>query len=162
MNRPYNTELYLRKFEEIIKRFPNISIGTDVIIGFPSEKDYDFIETLKIIEDLSFSYLHVFPYSRRPFTKASKMSEQVHEQIKKERVSILNELASRKRNKYLKNFIGKIVEVIVESRKNNLFSGTSDNYIKCFFKDSKLQKGDLAKIIINNIDKNQAFGKLVN
>ncbi|MDI6714459.1 MAG: tRNA (N(6)-L-threonylcarbamoyladenosine(37)-C(2))-methylthiotransferase MtaB [Thermodesulfovibrio sp.] len=162
MNRPYNTELYLRKFEEIIKRFPNISIGTDVIIGFPSEKDYDFIETLKIIEDLSFSYLHVFPYSRRPFTKASKMSEQVHEQIKKERVSILNELASRKRNKYLKNFIGKIVEVIVESRKNNLFSGTSDNYIKCFFEDSKLQKGDLAKIIINNIDKNQAFGKLVN
>lgn len=62
----------------------------------------------------------------------------------------------------MKKFLGKIVEVIVESRKNNLNSGTSDNYIKCFFEDSKLQKGDLAKIIINKIDKTQAFGKLVN
>jgi threonylcarbamoyladenosine tRNA methylthiotransferase MtaB len=162
MNRPYNINQYVRKFEEIIKKFPNISIGTDVIVGFPSENEHDFRETLKIIEDLSFSYLHVFPYSRRPFTKASKIGEQVNEKIKKERINILNELSNRKRSEYLKKFLGKIVEVIVESRKNNLNSGTSDNYIKCFFEDSKLQKGDLAKIIINKIDKTQAFGKLVN
>jgi len=162
MNRPYNTKLYLKKFEEIIKRFPEISIGTDIIIGFPSEKEYDFIETIKVIEDLSFSYLHVFPYSKRPFTEAAKMSEQVPDKIKKERVDILNELSIRKRSDYLKRFIGKIVEVVVENKRNNLNSGTSDNYIKCFFEDSKLHKGDLARIIINNIDKNHAFGKLDN
>ncbi|MGB9678315.1 MAG: MiaB/RimO family radical SAM methylthiotransferase, partial [Candidatus Ratteibacteria bacterium] len=77
MNRPYDSTQFCGIIEKILKKYPKLSIGTDIIVGFPSETEEDFKKTLELIEKTEFSYLHVFSYSKRPFTKASTMCEDI-------------------------------------------------------------------------------------
>ena len=84
MNRKYNTKYFIDKINQIRSIKPNISITTDVIVGFPGETEEDFNETYNFIKQVNFSKIHVFPYSKRDGTKASKMSNHVKESVKKE------------------------------------------------------------------------------
>ncbi|WP_353684776.1 tRNA (N(6)-L-threonylcarbamoyladenosine(37)-C(2))-methylthiotransferase MtaB [Thermodesulfovibrio sp. 3907-1M] len=162
MNRPYNSIQFLRVIEKILKLYPDIAIGTDVIVGFPAETEEDFKKTLQLIEKIRFSYLHVFPYSKRPFTKASQMSEHIPESLKKERVNYLIKIGKKKKSEYIKKFLGSELEVIVESKKNGFFSGTSDNYIKCFIDSKESITGNILRVIVNNVDEEHAFATLIN
>lgn len=162
MNRAYNSNQFLNIIEKIFKFYPDISIGTDVIVGFPSETDEDFKKTLQLIERIGFSYLHVFSFSKRPFTKASQMPEQIPENIKKDRANYLIKIGKDKKSKYIKKFLGSELDVIVENKKNGFYSGTSDNYIKCFITNSKLSEGDILKVIVNSVDDEHAFVSLIN
>lgn len=157
MNRPYTIDEFTEKIEKILKLYPDISIGTDIIIGFPNETDEDFKKTLEVIEKTEFSYLHLFPYSRRPFTKALELSGQIPEEIKKERTNYLLDIAQRKKSNYIKKFIGCDLEIVVENKKNGLFLGTSDNYIKCLVDSSSLKEGSLIKIRVKSSDGKYAF-----
>jgi len=105
-----------------------------------------------LIENIGFSYLHAFTYSGRPFTKASELSEQIPENIKKERTHILIEIGKNKKIDYIKKFINSELEVIVENRKKNVFSGTSDNYIKCLIDNKELVEGSLIKAFVIGMD----------
>ncbi len=162
MNRPYNSIQFLHVIEKILKLYPDIAIGTDVILGFPSETEEDFKKTLQLIEKIEFSYLHVFPYSKRPFTKASQMSEHIPENIKKERANYLIKIGKKKKSEYIKKFLGSELEVIFENKKNGFFSGTSDNYIKCFIDNKELIPGNISKVIVNYVDEEYAFVSLIN
>lgn len=161
MNRPYGSTQFIEIVEKILKLYPDIAIGTDVIVGFPSETEEDFRKTLQLIEKIGFSYLHVFTYSNRPFTKASFMPEHVPENIKRERANYLIEVGKRKKAEYIKKFLGSELEVIIENKKNGVFSATSDNYIKCFVDDKELVPGSILKVIVNNTDGEHAFTSLV-
>lgn len=100
MERNYTTSEYVELVEKIINRRPLTAIGTDIIAGFPSETEEDFWQTYKLVEELPLAYMHVFPYSDRPFTKASKMKEKLPARFKEERVKLLRALDERKRKDF--------------------------------------------------------------
>ncbi len=130
MNRKYDTEYFLNKIEKIRSIRKDISITTDVIVGFPTETEEDFLETLEFIKKVDFSELHVFPYSMRKNTVAATM-KQVASIDKKNRVDILLKLSSELKNKYYSKFIGKEVSMIVETlTKDGFMTGHSSNYLK--------------------------------
>lgn len=162
MNRAYNTKSFENIFKKIIDLYPKISVGTDIIVGFPSETEKDFENTVNLVKDLNFSYLHVFPYSSRPLTEAAKYKEQLKEDLKKIRTEIMLNLGKELKEKYIRRFIGKEIDVIVESKKSGYFTGTSDNYIKCVLEHENLIPGNLIKILIKKVEDCMAHGTVVN
>lgn len=115
MNRKYDKARFLEIINKIRKVRPDISITTDVIVGFPGETEEDFKECIDFIKKVNFSKLHVFPYSKRDGTKAASMPNQIDQSIKKERARALISLSSELEKKYAESFIGKTVSVLVET-----------------------------------------------
>ncbi|MDQ7083073.1 MAG: tRNA (N(6)-L-threonylcarbamoyladenosine(37)-C(2))-methylthiotransferase MtaB [Aquificota bacterium] len=113
MKRGYTRKEYERVVEYIVSRRPLSAIGTDLIVGFPTESENDFEETLRFVEDMPFAYLHLFPYSDRPFTKASRMDGKVPESVKKERLKALQELDSLKREGFYRKNRGRKLRATV-------------------------------------------------
>lgn len=132
MCRKYNIEDYINKINKITKILPNISITTDVIVGFPGESEEEFEETYNFIKKVNFAELHVFPFSARKGTKAYDMPNQVKPEIKAERVKKLIKLSNELHSKYLEKFKGQDLEVILEERNKTtgLLSGFTSNYLK--------------------------------
>lgn len=129
MNRKYDTAYFMEKIDQIRAIRPNISITTDVIVGFPKESEKEFLETISTIEKIQFTKLHVFPYSKRIGTKASLMDGQIDEKIKHERVKRLLALSKKLEIAYMEKFIGKEVDFLKEVHKENAVIGHSGNYL---------------------------------
>jgi threonylcarbamoyladenosine tRNA methylthiotransferase MtaB len=135
MHRKYRPWHYREKIEKIHAAMPQAAIGADVMVGFPGESDSEFEETRQMIEDLPFTYLHVFTYSARPGTPAASMPNQVPVNTARERNRILRELASEKKLAFMRSFIGKTVEAISLNVPGNDADGEftealTDNYLK--------------------------------
>ena len=113
MERKYKSQFFYEKIEKIRKARPNISITTDVIVGFPYETEAEFKNTLEFIKKIKFSKLHVFPYSVRKGTKASTFP-QISDAVKKDRTRILLDLSKTLEESYAKKFIHQKVDVILE------------------------------------------------
>lgn len=148
MNRRYNLEYYENKIKEIRKIRPNISISTDVIVGFPGETKELFEETIATIKRLQFSKIHVFPYSRREGTKADLMPNQVDEHEKKERAHILIEVSKKLEIAYMEKFVNTEVSFIAETYTDGYIFGHTGNYltIKMPNCENVLKKNIQAKI----------------
>lgn len=133
MNRKYDMKYFFDKIDILRGIRPNISITTDVIVGFPGETDDLFLETVENIKKIGFSKLHVFPYSRRKGTVADEMDNQIDECIKKKRTRILLDLSKDLELSYMKRFIGKKISFIPEVLKDGYLIGHTGNYlcIKC-------------------------------
>ncbi len=116
MHRKYRPWHYREKIEKIRAAMPDAAIGADVMVGFPGETDAEFEETRRVIEDLPFTYLHVFTYSARPGTPAAAMAKQVPVQVARERNRVLRELATTKKQRFLESFVGRTVEAITLSQ----------------------------------------------
>lgn len=129
MNRKYDTKYFIEKINKIRKIRPDISITTDVIVGFPNETDKNFNETIETIKKVDFSKLHVFPYSKREGTKAAAMEGQIKEEVKKQRVMELLKLSKELENKYMNKFIGKTLTFIPEVYKDGYLIGHTGNYL---------------------------------
>ena len=129
MNRKYDTKYFKEKINKIRKIRPDISITTDVIVGFPNETDKNFNETIETIKKVDFSKLHVFPYSKREGTKAATMEGQIKEEVKKQRVMELLKLSKELENKYMNKFIGKTLTFIPEVYKDGYLIGHTGNYL---------------------------------
>ncbi|MEI8378032.1 MAG: tRNA (N(6)-L-threonylcarbamoyladenosine(37)-C(2))-methylthiotransferase MtaB, partial [bacterium] len=131
-------------------KIPDISLGCDVIVGFPSETDEQFENTYNNLCEMPFSYMHVFPYSVRPKTPAAIML-QVDEKTKKIRATRLRELAKVKKQNFLESLIGKNIEVLVEKNrdKSGYLKGVSSNYIQATLEGNKILKNQivLAKVV---------------
>ncbi len=134
MCRPYDPQHYADLIAKIHAAFPDAAIGADVLTGFPGESEKQFENTLAFIEDLPLGYLHVFPFSPRPGVPAAGFSGQVQGGELKRRASLLQALGRRKKRDFRKRFIGKILEILVEtSLEPGLLEGLSDNYIRVLF-----------------------------
>lgn len=153
MNRKYDLNSFIEKVNRLKKVRPDISLTSDVIVGFPGETDKDFFDTIESIKKIGFSSLHVFPYSKRSGTIASKMTNQVSEKTKKERVKILMDLSNKLHYEYASKFIGSEVEVIFEERnqKTGLISGFTSNYLKVSADDPNIKVGEIKKIIYQKV-----------
>jgi threonylcarbamoyladenosine tRNA methylthiotransferase MtaB len=135
MHRKYRPWHYREKIEKIRAAMPQAAIGADVMVGFPGETDAEFDSTRKMIEELPFTYLHVFTYSARPGTGAAEMPNQVPVQVARERNRILRELAAEKKLAFMRSFIGKSLEAITLNVIGNDSDGEfteclTDNYLK--------------------------------
>lgn len=130
MNRKYLTPYFLDKVEKIREIRPDISLTTDVIVGFPGETEEDFLDTINFCKKIKFTKIHVFPYSRRKGTKADLMDEQIPENIKKERVKRLIDVSNNLEKEYLDSFISKTVSVLIEENKDGYSIGHTGNYLK--------------------------------
>ena len=148
MNRKYNCEQFLSKIELIKKACPNVALTTDVITGFPGETEEEFLETYEFIKKCGFNMLHVFPYSSREGTVASRMPNQIDPRIKKERALRLIELSNELWDKYTDNFVGKEVEVLIEQydEKTHTNMGHTSNYLEVKIPNSENNVGKIVKV----------------
>ncbi|HEV2397676.1 MAG TPA: MiaB/RimO family radical SAM methylthiotransferase [Candidatus Sulfotelmatobacter sp.] len=135
MHRKYRPWHYRERIEKIRAAMPDAAIGADVMVGFPGETDAEFEATRKMVEDLPFTYLHVFTYSARPGTPAAAMKNQVPVHTARERNRILRDLASEKKLAFMRSFIGRTVEAITLNVVGNdqvgeFTEALTDNYLK--------------------------------
>jgi threonylcarbamoyladenosine tRNA methylthiotransferase MtaB len=132
MNRNYDRSFLFDLIQELHRRIPKLSIGADVIVGFPGETEEKFRKTYELIESLPFSYLHIFPFSKRKGTPASQFPHGVDVGKIKKRAEILRDLGKQKRQSFYRQFLLQELNVLVEDRKEKetgRWKGFSRNYI---------------------------------
>lgn len=157
MNRKYSTELYKEKVDLIRKHMPHAGITTDIIVGFPGEKDKEFEETYDFVKKIGFSKIHVFKYSKRKGTPAYDYENQVDSKIKSERSSKLISLGEELTEEFLKNYIGLKLDVLYEeeyNKGNSEYEGYTTNYIRVRSKSKHKLQGEIikTKLLGNNND----------
>lgn len=135
MNRHYTKEEYLEKVNLIRKYFKNAGITTDVIVGFPTETDEDFEESLEFARAVNFSEMHIFPYSKRNGTVAASLKN-IAKNVP-ERVKQMTQQALKMREEFITQNIGNSFEVIIENYKNGYFMAHTKNFILCYIKSDK-------------------------
>ena len=132
MKRPYTVEIFRQRVAKVRNQIPDAAIGIDTLIGFPGETDAAFRNTYDLIDELPITYLHVFPFSARPGTPAASYPDKIAPDVIKERCEKIRCLGQNKRLQFYQNFIGKEVEILVESTRHaatGLRKGLSSNYI---------------------------------
>jgi threonylcarbamoyladenosine tRNA methylthiotransferase MtaB len=160
MNRGYTTALYKSVVDALVRAVPDISIGTDLIAGFPAETDQEFAETYRFIEELPLAYLHVFPFSPRPGTPAATMKGQLHSKVVKERAEALRVLSDKKKNAYAEGFVGRELQVLVQKDADGR-KGLSRNYLPVLIKGSgSLFNSEVTVLITGSLD-GELVGELV-
>ena len=131
MHRKYRPWHYREKIEKIRAAMPTAAIGADVMVGFPGESEAEFAETRRMVEELPFTYLHVFTYSARPGTPAAKMNGQVPVRVARDRNRMLREIAAQKQAAFRQSLVGTIVDAITLHASNDRFTeALTDNYLK--------------------------------
>ena len=163
MHRPYTTKNFAALTEKLVREIPDISIGTDLIVGFPNETDKNFDETLNFVKSQPFSKIHVFPFSLREGTLAATMNNQIPAQIKKLRANLALEISALKEKSFAEKLIGKTVEIIAETETDNFIDGLTKNYVRVYIPaDSQIKSGDIVKVKIEKIFRNGVFGTVKN
>lgn len=147
MNRKYDLKYFFDKIDMIRSVRPDISITTDVIVGFPGETEEMFLETMETCKKINFSKIHAFPYSERKGTKASMMDGKVPESVKHERVKKLLELSDSLEKSYYDKFKGKNKDVLIEEVNEFGSKGHTSNYLMVHTNE-KLQKGEIYNLIV--------------
>ena len=146
MGRTYQSDFYAQQVATAAKMLPGACLGADVMVGFPGETEEDFITTFEFLRTLPVNYMHVFPYSPRPGTKAAAMPEQVDSQIARERAQRLRELSQAKWQKFMETQVGASLQVLAESRSR----GRAENY--CLVKLPKgVEAGQMLTINISKV-----------
>lgn len=131
MRRRYDTKIFADRINKLREAVPDVFIGIDVIVGFPSESDEDFKQTYEFLEKLEPSFLHVFPYSIRPNTPAAQMQGHIAKSTIDQRVKRLSKLSDSLHAKFLDRYVGSTQSVLFESsRKDDKMFGFTGNYIK--------------------------------
>lgn len=161
MRRPYTRAQYIALIEKVAKRVPGVGIGGDVMVGFPGESDAAFQNTRDLIADHPLTYLHVFPYSPRGKTPATRMANQVDPQVKKQRGAILRELGRQKVAAFQARFLGQTLPVLFENRRNGQFlQGLTDNYIRVLAPGPSAACEQIVETRLQRIEDGMVIGEL--
>lgn len=142
MHRPYRVADYLDSVERAKQAVPGLALATDVIVGFPGESDEHFAATLAVVERVGFSKLHVFRYSARPGTPAERLPGALPPEVKRARSSELIALGNELRARFLREHLGRPLEVLVEDERSvdgtTVCSGQTDDYVRVWFEGKDL------------------------
>lgn len=160
MNRLYDINFFVKRIEYIRKEIPDISITTDLIVGFPGETEELFRETIDTLNKIKFTKIHTFPYSKRNGTKAASMPNQVDGLIKKCRVKEVLSLSDKYELEYYNKNINREYDGIVETRKDNKKIVLTSNYIPVEIEES-LENNTKVNIIITKISDSKILGKVL-
>ena len=159
MNRKYNKNEFIERIEKIRKIRPNISITTDIIVGFPGETEELFNETIETINKIKFSKIHVFPFSLRKGTKAEELPNHIDDITKKERVKKLISISEDLEKKYFNRFINEEVEFLPEIYKEGYIIGHTGNYLLIKSKGNINDLNIIKKVKIEKIEYPYCIGK---
>lgn len=166
MRRKYTVEEFRNKIYRVREALPGVAITSDVIVGFPGETEEQFMNGYRLIEQLKFAELHVFPYSKRTGTPAARMENQVPEEEKNDRVHRLIQLSERLQLEYAQQFVGDVLEVIPErpykeAPDSGLYMGYSDNYLQVVFPGNDSLIGKVCKVKLDEPGVEYCQGTLV-
>ncbi|MCM8806396.1 MAG: tRNA (N6-isopentenyl adenosine(37)-C2)-methylthiotransferase MiaB [Candidatus Omnitrophica bacterium] len=164
MNRKYTVEKYLKIVEKVRNLCPEISITSDIMVGFPYEDEKDFEETYNLIEKIKFDDLYVFKYSPRPHTEASKMPDTVSKEEKERRHQLIFNLQNKISILKNKNMEGKVEEVFVRKKsykKENTYIGRTMNNKPVLIETKKNIEGEIVKVEIKRGERHYLFGILL-
>ena len=163
MNRKYTKEQYLDKVKTIRSIIPDCAISTDIIVGFPTETEQDFQETLSVVEQARFSGAFTFVYSKRSGTIADKMEGQIDKETKKDRITRLVAYQNDLTRDQTKSYKGKTIEILVEDydKKRNLYMGRDVYNRMGYFACEQDKIGEFVNIKINKVNGISLFGELV-
>ena len=149
MNRHYTAEAFTSLVKNIVERIPGVSIGIDVLVGFPGETQSAFQNTYRLLRELPITYMHVFPFSKREGTAAARFREQIDHKMIKERALLLRRLDKQKRKAFWSTLVGDTFHVLSEGwdpQEKNVISGLSDNYVRFRFPSRKTSTNEIVKI----------------
>lgn len=160
MNRRYNKEEFLNMVSNL-KEIEDISLTTDLIVGFPKEEENDFSETLNTLKEIGFTKIHTFPYSKRQGTPAASMDGQVLPEIKKKRVHEIISLSNEYENNFYQRKIDKVYDGVVEVHNNGETIVHTSNFIPVIIKDEILNNNEIVNVKITKVDGLKVYGKVV-
>lgn len=164
MQRPYRRNEYLHLVERIKDRYPDMAIGTDIIVGFPNESDSDFQGSLEIVKKIGFAYIHQFSYSTRKGTNAAKLDGRVHPFKIAERVRLLRDVANETSYTYRTNFLGTSLSCVIgKNRSGQQYKAVSSNYIRMDLleSDRNAQKeGTITPVEILKVSRTGTIGRI--
>ena len=162
MYRKYHPWHYRARMRAAFERMPNAAFGADVMAGFPGETGADFEETVRFIESLPFTYLHVFPFSRRPGTLADTMADQIPGTILRERSRLLRELAAGKNLDFRQRQIGRTLRVLtLDEKREGVASALSDNFLRVSLPGVSLPPNELVDVRIVEATEHGLAGELL-
>lgn len=148
MNRHYDSAFYEDLVNRIRNIFPDSSISTDIMVGFPEESDGEFNESLRFAEKIGFAKTHVFAFSRRAGTLADKMTGQITNSLKKERSQKMIEVTLKSEEKFLNSLVGKTLSVLFEVEENGKWMGYTKNYARVEVESGENLNGELRNVKI--------------
>lgn len=160
MNRHYNVEFFINKINHIRQIIPDISITTDLIVGFPGETEELFKETINTIDQIKFTKIHTFPYSKRSGTVSSNLPLQIDTKIKKCRVKEVINLSNKYENLFYQSKLNAVYDGIVENRKDGTKIVITTNYIPVRIQEN-LDNNQIVSVKITKIDGLNVFGRLI-
>lgn len=160
MNRKYDTARFFEAAELLREHFPNCALTADLIVGFPGETEENHAQTLDFIRKCGFSAMHVFPYSRRPGTKAAEMGGQLTNAVKAKRANEAQSAASEMEGEYLKSCIGRKLQVLFETEKDGASIGHAANYTQVCVPSGQL-RGIVKNVEIISVLDKMLVGKIV-
>ena len=160
MNRKYTKAEYKEKVNKLRKAREDINLTTDVIVGFPTETEEEFLECVEYCKDIAFSKIHVFPFSKREGTKAASMSGHLDNSIKKDRARRLIAVDDVLQKNYNDKFLGKVVNVLIEENEGKISIGHTENFLKVIV-DGILETNKCYDVIIVDSDITYVKGELI-
>ena len=164
MRRPYTREKIVKIIEKLRAAVPDIGISTDIIVGYPTETEEDFLNTVSLVKDIKFNMAFVFKYSQRPGTKSAELPDDVSEQEKCRRNKILLNIIEDVSLAYNKNFKGTVVEVLIEGhakRGDDVMFGYTSNHYKVLFNANEEDIGRIVNVRIKDYTTTVLIGEIV-
>lgn len=165
MHRPYTRDLFRQQVLAIKTRMPQATVGADVLVGFPGEDDDSFANTAQLIEELPLSYLHVFPFSRRPGTPACDYPDQIPPQVLKQRTARIREIGLEKKRVFMRSAVGQKAAVLVETRRDTgtgRLKGLTPNYLSVMLEDDDRHMNTVVPVVIEGVyNDGSLFGRIV-
>jgi threonylcarbamoyladenosine tRNA methylthiotransferase MtaB len=166
MNRRYTVSEYRKLVEKLRSSFPDCSVTTDIMVGFPGETEDDFYQSLEFVKSIEFSAAHIFPYSPRKGTPAAEMKNQVSEKVKTERAELMTQVTDLSKKKFLLSQLGNVYPVLFEKEKNDYeHHGYTPNYTKVKILTENSEKSLRSKVFyvkIIGLENDYCLGDIVN
>jgi threonylcarbamoyladenosine tRNA methylthiotransferase MtaB len=161
MNRHYTAKDYTALIEHAIARVPDLGLGTDLLVGFPGEGEPQFVNTQALARELPFAYFHVFGYSKRPGTAATRITATIHPSTIKARCRSLSTLSRSKRLAFAQGYTGRTLDVLFEGQDNGLWTGLTHNYLRVGVASPGDLRNDVRKVTITGAMDELAVGECV-
>lgn len=161
MNRKYTRQIFFETVDRLRRARSDFTFTTDIIVGFPGETDYDFAETLDVMREIQFAKVHMFPYSDRPKTRASRFKDKVAPALIRERKQQVMRLAEHLSYKLREGYVGRTMQILTECGDKGETSGHTDNFLRVYLPGVELPTNQLVDVELTHNDAQGLIGKLI-
>ncbi|HSX11833.1 MAG TPA: tRNA (N(6)-L-threonylcarbamoyladenosine(37)-C(2))-methylthiotransferase MtaB [Chlamydiales bacterium] len=161
MNRKYTRQIFIDTVEKMVRKLPDFTVTTDIIVGFPGETELDFAETLDLVQSVKFAKVHMFPYSPRKRTRAALYPNKVAQDVMRRRKQELLRLAEKCAFELRERFVGRTMEVLLENEtKAGFISGHTPNFLRVWIPSGIYKPNDLIEVELIGNEPDGLIGRI--